>query len=383
VRAASLIGALASLLLLLTFTLLLSLGTPGPLPASAQSAHATTAPTPTFLPDTVLSYVEARDQIMENLYQRISPSVVHITNRAGRVNQTTGVAPEQGSGSGFIYDTVGHIITNNHVIAQATAIDVTLADGTTLSADVIGADAYYDIAVIKIDPEGLSLAPLELGDSSAIHVGQTVIAIGNPFGLDRTLTSGLISALGRRIETDQGSLIGQAIQTDAAINPGNSGGPLLDIRGRVIGINTAINSPSGGSVGIGFAVPINIVKRVVPVLIDRGVFPHPTVKIDTAELGTEVAPGQGMPLQGLLIIRIADGSTAARAGLQAATITRQRSRYVVSGGDIITAVNGTPVSTRNEFQLALEDKFQTGDTVVLTIWRDGASRDISVVLEQQ
>lgn len=342
----------------------------------------TIAPTPTLLSPTIFSYVEARDQIMINLYQRISPSVVHITNRAGRADRATGLVPEQGSGSGFIWDVKGHIVTNNHVVAGADEVDVTLSNGQTFPSEVIGVDSYYDIAVLKIDPEGLTLAPLELADSDEVKVGQTVIAIGNPFGLDRTLTSGLVSALGRRVETEQGALIGQAIQTDAAINPGNSGGPLLDVRGHVIGMNTAINSPTGGSVGIGFAVPSNIIRRVVPVLIDRGGYPHPTLRLTAYELGTEVAPAEGMPKRGLLIVRITRGSAADKAGLQPAKVTRQRTRYVFEGGDIITAVNGAPITSRNDFQLALEEKYKPGDKVDLTVWRDGKTETITVTLEE-
>ncbi len=342
----------------------------------------TIAPTPTLLSPTIFSYVEARDQIMINLYQRISPSVVHITNRAGRADRGTGLVPEQGSGSGFIWDVKGHIVTNNHVVAGADEVDVTLSNGQTFPSEVIGVDSYYDIAVLKIDPEGLTLAPLELADSDEVKVGQTVIAIGNPFGLDRTLTSGLVSALGRRVETEQGALIGQAIQTDAAINPGNSGGPLLDVRGHVIGMNTAINSPTGGSVGIGFAVPSNIIRRVVPVLIDRGGYPHPTLRLTAYELGTEVAPAEGMPKRGLLIVRITRGSAADKAGLQPAKVTRQRTRYVFEGGDIITAVNGAPITSRNDFQLALEEKYKPGDKVDLTVWRDGKTETITVTLEE-
>jgi len=353
-----------------------SIPTATPLPAP------TIAPTPTLLSSTIFSYVEARDQIMINLYQRISPSVVHITNRAGRVDRTTGLVPEQGSGSGFVWDVDGHIVTNNHVVSGADEVDATLANGQTLPAQVVGVDSYYDIAVLKIEPEGQTLAPLELADSDEVRVGQTVIAIGNPFGLDRTLTSGLVSALGRRVETDQGALIGQAIQTDAAINPGNSGGPLLDVRGRVIGMNTAINSPTGGSVGIGFAVPSNIIKRVVPVLITSGGYPHPTLRLTAYELGTEVAPAGDMPKRGLLIVKITRCSAADKAGLQAAKVTRERTRYVFQGGDIITAVSDQPITSRNDFQLALEDKYKPGDTIKLTIWHDGETQIISVTLEE-
>lgn len=349
----------------------------------ASTPTSTPLPTPTALADAAFAEVEARDQVMINLYQRVSPSVVHITSRSQSVDAFYGVVPSEGTGSGFVYDTEGHILTNHHVIAGATEVDVELANGQTYTAQVIGDDEYYDLAVIKVDAPANSLIPLALGDSSVLRVGQTVVAIGNPFGLDRTLTSGLVSALGRRVETGQGSIIGQAIQTDAAINPGNSGGPLLDLRGRVIGINTAINSPSGGSVGIGFAVPVNIVKRVVPSLVKDGHYPHPTLNITTAELGSEVQVSTNGPARGLLILKVLPGSTAEKAGLRAATVTTQSRRYVFSGGDIITAVDGKPVNTRNDLLLALEENHQPGDTVTLTVFRNGQSISLSATLETQ
>jgi len=246
----------------------------------------TAVPTPTALPDSVYAELDARDQVMINLYDRINPSVVHISSSQNVPNFFYGTTPEQGTRSGFLYDDQGHIVTNNHVVSGADTLDVLLSNGLNLPATVVGTDPYYDLAVVKIDlPAGIA-SPLELGDSDPLKVGQTVIAIGNPFGLDRTLTTGVISALRRRIETDAGTAIGQAIQTDAAINPGNSGGPLLDAHGRVVGINTAINSPSGGSVGIGFAVPVNIIKQVVPSLIKDGHYAHPSLGVQVAELGT-------------------------------------------------------------------------------------------------
>src|SRR5579859_7056353 len=333
-------------------------------PVLAQTPP-TAVPTPTLVPDADYAFLDARDQVLTNLYQRISPSVVHVTSRSETID-IFGVQPSEGTGSGFVYDQQGHIVTNNHVVAGADSVDVALPSGVSLSAQVVGTDSYYDLAVLHIDVANNALAPLELGDSSQVQVGQTVIAIGNPFGLDRTLTSGIISALGRTVQTDQNSVIGQAIQTDAAINPGNSGGPLLDTRGRVVGINAAINSPSGGSVGIGFAVPINVAKRVAPVLISKGHFAHPTLGLTTAEVGTEVNPRQGGPQKGLLIIDITAGGPAAPAGLQVAQITRQRRTYTVTGGDIITALDGKPIVTKNDLQLALEENHQPGDKVTLT-----------------
>ncbi len=346
-------------------------------PALAQQIP-TAAPTPTLPDEAVFSRLDAFDQVITNLYARISPSVVHITSSQQSFSVFYGVVPQQGTGSGFVYDSQGHIVTNNHVVANATEISVLLPGGVSLPAEVVGTDPYYDLAVLHVDVAANTLTPLELGDSSNLQVGQTVIAIGNPFGLDRTLTTGVISALERRIETSEGSVIGQAIQTDAAINPGNSGGPLLDIRGRVVGINTAINSPSGGSVGIGFAVPVDIVRRVVPSLIQDGHFTHPTLGIQVAEIGTEVRVSPDLAQSGLLLVSVSAGSTAQAAGLQAAAITVRRGRYVISGGDIITAIEGQRLATRNDLLLYLEQNHQPGDTVTLSIIRDGSPMEIQV-----
>ncbi len=343
----------------------------------------TAAPTPTALPDSVYAELDVRDQVMINLYDRINPSVVHISSSQNVPNFFYGTTPEQGTGSGFLYDDQGHIVTNNHVVSGADTLDVLLSNGLNLPATVVGTDPYYDLAVVKVDLPANIASPLELGNSDALKVGQTVIAIGNPFGLDRTLTTGVISALGRRIETDAGTAIGQAIQTDAAINPGNSGGPLLDAHGRVVGINTAINSPSGGSVGIGFAVPVNIIKQVVPSLIKDGHYTHPSLGVQVAELGTEVSPGSNGVNQGLLIVQMDAGGAAEQAGLQAATVTVRRGRYVVTGGDIITAVGGKPVASRNDLLLILEENYHPGDSVDITLVRDGKTVTQTVTLGSQ
>jgi len=363
---------------LILYTLVL----PQSAPSLAQEI-ATPAPTPMLPGDDVFAQADAHDQIVATLYQRVSPSVLHITSRAQAFSPFYGVVPREGTGSGFAYDDQGHIVTNNHVVANANEVSVVLADGTTLDAEVVGTDPYYDLAVLRVDLLPNGLTPLELGDSANLLVGQSVVAIGNPFGLDRTLTTGVISALGRQIQTEQGGVIGEAIQTDAAINPGNSGGPLLDLRGRVVGINTAINSPSGGSVGIGFAVPVDIIKQVVPALISDGHYAHPSLGVQVAELGREVRLRADDTRQGLLIVEISAGSGAQAAGLQAADITVQRGRYVINGGDIITAINGEPVTTRNDMQLLLEQQAQPGDTVTVTILRDDTTMDLAVTLDAQ
>lgn len=334
----------------------------------------------TPLPETLYTELDARDQVIIDLYQRLSPSVVHIISRTQAINPFYGVTAREGTGSGFFYDNQGHIVTNYHVVENASELDVLDENGESVPAEVVGTDSYYDLAVLRIDTSGQEITPLALGDSKSLRVGQTVIAIGNPFGLDRTLTTGTVSALGRRLETDNGALIGEAIQTDAAINPGNSGGPLLDTRGRVVGINTAINSPSGGSVGIGFAVPADVVQRVVPELIANGHYPHPDLGIQVAELGTEVTPGNQVT-RGLLIAQMQAGSAAERAGLQAARVQRRGfGRYVFSGGDIIIAIDGQPTYTRSDMLILLDEHYRPGDQITISVMRDGQQVDLQATL---
>lgn len=340
--------------------------------------------TPTSLPPEMFQAADVEEQIVINVYERVSPSVVHITSRTQVFDFFRGPVPREGTGSGFVLDTQGRIVTNYHVIADAEEVEVVLADGTAATARVIGADAYYDLAVLQINVDPSRLHPVELGSSSDLRVGQRVIAIGNPFGLDRTLTTGVISALGRTIERESGPALGEAIQTDAAINPGNSGGPLLDSRGRVIGINTAIQSPSGGSVGIGFAVPVDIIKRVVPELIARGRYPHPTLGFDAYELTYEVRPSPDGPQKGLWVVRVAPGGPADRAGLQAADIRRDaRGRLVIVGGDIVTAIDGHPIATRDDLTLYLEAHKRVGDQVQLTVVRGGEILTLTATLAER
>lgn len=339
-------------------------------------------PLPTLVPppEDILTLLDAEEAAVAYIYEQAGPSVVHITSRAEVFDFWRGVVPQEGTGSGWVYDESGHIVTNNHVIDGASAIEVVLADGTVLPAEVVGADSYYDLAVIRVDPDALPAAALPLGDAGSLRVGQRVLAIGNPFGLDRTLTTGIISALDRTIESESGALVGNVIQTDAAINPGNSGGPLLNSRGQVIGVNTAIQSPSGGSVGIGFAVPISAVRRVVPELLTYGHYRHPSLRIAARELGYEVQPAADGPQHGLLIVDLDPNGPAGQAGLKAAEAERQMRRVVYRGGDIITAIDGQPVAARDDLTLYLESHTRPGDTVTLTIVRDGTTQDVSVTV---
>lgn len=343
----------------------------------------TSTPLPTLPPiagDTSVAEVRRTDQVISDLYARLSPSVVHIISRQERISPFYGITAREGTGTGFVFDHNGHIVTNFHVIEGANEIDIILTDGEAVPAEVVGVDRYYDLAVLRIAPELLGVQPLPLGDTQSLRVGQSVIAIGNPFGLESTLTTGVISALGRRLETEQGALIGEAIQTDAAINPGNSGGPLLDVQGRVIGINTAINSPTGASVGIGFAVPSSVLARVVPELIEHGRYEHPWLAVRVVELGTEVtAPDEG-PTRGLLVIDVSQNSGAAASSLRTADVSARRGRYIFTGGDIITAVDGDPVRSRDDLLIAIDSRYRPGDEVALTVQRldDGEWREVTV-----
>jgi S1-C subfamily serine protease len=326
--------------------------------------------TPTPLPDEAMAPVDIEEELITNLYLRVSPSVVHITARVITMDFFFGATPSEGTGSGFMLDAEGHIITNFHVIEGAESIVVTFSDETQAPATVVGTDPLNDLAVLMPDELPAGAIPVELGDSDELRVGQRAIAIGNPFGLDRTLTTGVISALGRPLETDQGNFIFNVIQTDAAINPGNSGGPLLNSRGQVIGVNTAIRREAEG---IGFAVPVDTLKRVVVALIEKGSYPHPWLGILGYSITPELAGTLGLPVdQGVLVAQLYRNSPAALAGVRAAS--RQAiigNRRILVGGDIITAVNGTPIRDWTDYLEFLELQTGVGDVVTLGVIRAG------------
>lgn len=374
-------------LFFLSFWLLVGCGTatktavPLPLPTSTAAPRATTPP-PTALPEALLAPIDLEEQLVTNLYERVGPSVVHITAQVVTMNFFFGPMPSEGTGSGFVYDREGHIITNYHVIEGATGLTVRFSDDLSVPAQVVGIDPANDLAVLKVDvpPEQLTL--LELGDSASLQVGMRAVAIGNPFGLDRTLTMGVISALGRPLETDNNNTIFNVIQTDAAINPGNSGGPLLDSRGLVIGVNTAIRE---GAQGIGFAVPVDTVKRVVPVLIATGSYPHPWLGFLGYDISPELAQALGLPVtRGILIAQLYREGPALPAGIRGAqqqVIVGNR-RYLV-GGDVLTAVNDTPVTGWMRLYEYLELNTQAGDTVTLTLLRDNQEIRVELTLGVQ
>jgi S1-C subfamily serine protease len=322
--------------------------------------------------------VVALETQVQAVYEQANPGVVHISSISYAYDFFFRAVPQEGTGSGFFYDTEGHIVTNYHVVENAEEISVTLADGRVFVATLVGEDPANDLAVIRIQADDGLPAPIQLTDSDELRVGQFVVAIGNPFGQLGTLTVGVISALGRIIESPDGRFIGEAIQTDAAINPGSSGGPLLDLRGRLIGVNSQIISPSRGSAGIGFAVPANTVQRVVPQLITQGRYLHPWLGVEYLPLTPERAQvfrqaGVEVPVdEGLLVIRVAPGSAAARANIQGGDqIVRIGNLRIPLGGDIITAIDGEPMTDSKEFVVYLETETQVGDAVEVTIVRDG------------
>lgn len=318
------------------------------------------------------------------LFERTSPSVVYITTLARRTDwfgRPMGGEVPQGTGTGFIWDDDGHVITNAHVVGGADSIEVVMDDQTTYDAEWVGVSVSHDLAVLRIDAPSAALQPVTVGDSDRLRVGQNVYAIGNPFGLSATLTTGIVSALGRRIGGLDGTPIEDVVQTDAAINTGNSGGPLLDSGGRVIGVNTQIASPSGASAGVGFAVPVNTVSRVVPQIIETGEYipPRLGIGLDGSGYLSRFVFGR-LRTRGVLIVRVERGTGADSAGLRGTEVSRTRSGpQVTQVGDIIQAIDGEPIASQGELRAVL-DRYQPGDDVTVSILRDGDTLDVVVTL---
>jgi S1-C subfamily serine protease len=327
------------------------------------------------------------DDALARIYEQVGPSVVNITTTAFAYDLFRfAVVPQQGSGSGFLLDAEGHIATNEHVIRDASELEVTLADGTKVQARLVGRDASNDLAVIKIEPPaGVRLRPLPLADSSSVRVGQTAIAIGNPFGFERTITTGVISSVGRTVRTPQGRAMRGVVQTDAAINPGNSGGPLLNARGEVIGINTIIFSPSGGSVGVGFAIPSNTARRWLPELVTQARASHPWIGFEAQPLTPQVAQALRLPeAPGLLIGRVAQGGPAAQAGLRGGSRwVRVGNQQLIIGGDLVTAVDDRRLADPEALDAYLDDHKRVGDVVRVEYVRDGQPASVEVRLGER
>ena len=310
------------------------------------------------------------------VYRRVSPSVVNITSRAMAFDFFYGAVPQEGQGSGFVIDKEGRILTNFHVIADAQEVWATLSNKKKYRAAVVGTDRTHDLAIIQI--KAPDLQPAILGDSHRLQVGQTVYAIGNPFGLSGTLTKGLVSSI-RQIREPDGSAIDDAIQTDAAINPGNSGGPLLNRSGEVIGINTMIASSVGQSAGIGFAIPINTAKAVLDDLVTLGRVRRPALGVRTLPIGPELADALGLAADyGLLIVQVVPGSAADQAGLRGGSERRYISNYpVMIGGDLLVAVDGERVESQQDLAQIM-NKHRAGDTVHMTVYRGKRKMEVSV-----
>ena len=405
-----LLGAIALLALLgmgcSVTSILLPSPTPTPTPVPAQptatpgtalvSTPVPAAPTATPAPGVVPPLTDegaARNDLQDQIvavYEAVGSAVVNITNLSIAYDMFMQPVPQEGSGSGFVYDDQGHIVTNYHVIEGADQLLVNFANGQEVEAELIGADPTNDLAVLRIDV-GTDLVPVPLADSDQVRVGQFVVAIGNPFGLEQTLTVGVVSALGRIIQSPaENRFIGEAIQTDAAINPGNSGGPLLDLEGRVIGVNSQIISPSQANAGIGFAVSSNTVRRVVPELIARGYYPHAWLGTNSLPLNKRTAEAfreAGMNLsvdKGLLVLEVVPGGPADQAGIVGGDRVVRFGRFNIPlDGDVLVSIDGQPLTSSQDLTMYLDTQTEVGQQVSVTVVRDGEEQVFEVTLGER
>jgi S1-C subfamily serine protease len=335
--------------------------------------------TPTPLPPELITQADVEEQLVISVYAQVSPAVVCVT-----AEEAFGSCV----GSGFVIDKEGYVVTNNHVVQETPRPLVTLADEHTVPAEIIGTDPGSDLAVLKIDVPPEQLVVAELGDSASLQVGQRAIAIGNPFGLERTVTTGIVSSLGRTLDRDDSQFqIAEVIQTDAAINPGNSGGPLLDSQGRVIGVNTAIRSLTGVNSGVGFAIPVDIVKRVVPELIANGRYRHTWVGVTGRTITPEMVEAMELPVDtGVLIFEVEPDSPAEKAGLQGGTqqvLVGEANIPMLAGGDIVVAIDDVTVKRFEDLINYLASYTRVGDVITLDVVRDGETITVELTLEER
>jgi S1-C subfamily serine protease len=327
----------------------------------------------------------SNDEVLNvRIYRETSPAVANVLTKATEYDFWMDPVPVEGAGSGFVIDGKGYILTNFHVVQGAQTVEVVLGDQSRYSAKFIGADQRNDVALLKVEPKGKPLMALSLGDSAALQVGQKVLAIGNPFGFQSTLTTGVVSALGRTVQTSQTTFIDQAIQTDAAINRGNSGGPLINSHGEVIGINSAIYTPSGTTAGIGFAIPINTAKRIAHDLITDGRVHQAFLGVETIPINESFAEALGLPAQeGLLVQTTSRGGPAAEAGIRGGDRVAQAGmRRFYVGGDVLTAIDGQKIANRVDVDLMLNKK-RPGEEVTITLFRGGKKIDVKVKLGER
>ncbi|OHD68929.1 MAG: peptidase S1 [Spirochaetes bacterium RBG_13_68_11] len=361
-----------------------------PTPAAAAPAPAGAAANETAVRLPV-QYVAATTSLLTDeqnnieVYDRVNKSVVYITTITLEYSYFFEAMPQEGTGSGVIIDTEGHVLTNYHVVKGADQLRITLSDGTELEGKVTGSDPENDLAVVKFDPRGRVVVPVTYGSSANLKVGQKVLAIGNPFGLDRTLTTGIISALNRPLEnSEENSVIRSTIQTDAAINPGNSGGPLLNSRGELIGINSAIYSPSGASAGVGFAIPVNTARRVVDELLRYGVVRRGWIDITPIQLFPALVSYFKMPVRNGVLVSEA-GAAARQAGLRGgdqSSAVRYGRTIIYGGGDIIVEVGGQKVGSYSDLLGALEQT-KPGEVVTVKVMRSGQEKSLNVKLVER
>jgi len=324
--------------------------------------------------------VKSKTLSLIEIFEKSEPGVVRVNIQRNQTENDTG-----GVGSGFVFDKKGHIITNAHVIDDATKTIVTFLDGRSYNAEIIGVDKSTDIGVIKVNTDLKLLHPLSLGDSSNLKVGETITAIGNPFGLSGSMTSGIISQMGRLLPSNSGFSIPDVIQTDAAINPGNSGGPLLNMRGEIVGINTAIQSTTGEFTGVGFAIPSQTVAKIVPTLIKEGEYKHPWIGISGKDIDPDTANILGLKdTLGFLIITVVEDSPAFDAGLIGSNETiKVEGREYLIGGDIITTVDGIDVRKIDDILIHLQRVKTVGDEMVLEILRENRTTSVTIILQER
>ena len=322
---------------------------------------------------------ESKSLSLMEIFEKAEPGVVRVNTIRNQTSDTGGV------GSGFVFDKMGHIITNAHVIDGSTKTVVTFLDGRSYNAEIIGMDEYTDIGVIKVNADLKLLNPLSLGDSSNLNVGEPIAAIGNPFGLSGSMTSGIVSQMGRLLPSGSGYSIPDVIQTDAAINPGNSGGPLLNMRGNIVGINTAIQSTTGEFTGVGFAVPSQTVAKIVPTLINEGEYKHPWIGISGRDIDPDTANVLGLKdALGFLVITVVENSPAADAGLVGSDkMIEVDGREYPVGGDIIVAVDGMDVRKIDDILIHLQRVKTVGDEMNLEILRDGRTTNVTIILQER
>ena len=312
-----------------------------------------------------------------DIFEKSEESIVQVSVLRGE--------SEGGMGSGFVYSDEGYIITNQHVVQDAQKVMITFLDGEAYIGNVVGSDRDLDIAVVKVEPTNTYLQPIKIGDSSKLKVGEKIAAIGNPFGLSGSMTAGIVSQMGRLLPQETGYSIPDVIQTDAAINPGNSGGPLINMKGEVVGINTAIQSATGEFSGIGFAVPSNTVKKVVPVLIENGEFKHPWMGISGTDVDPELAEVRELKSsKGFLVVSVIEGSPAETAGLLGVTETEERDgREFALDGDIILSIDGETVRKISDILVHLQREKSVGDEMVLSVNRNGEMVELTMILEER